>query len=139
MSTPTSPTVLQGTYQSLGGTLVVPPQPDESCYPLRLDQFQTLCDGEMSEARSIRDACVGAVATGVFGIAGLYFTIDWGSAISHVQKGPFVVTTILCFLTLASVGVAVVEHRRMKQTRGHSTYSRLVKVISVYFKISAGT
>src|SRR6266849_7865915 len=104
MSTPTPPTnTLQGNYQPLGGMLVVPPQPDVSCYPLRLDQFQTLRDGEMSEARLIRDACLGAFATGAVGIAGLYFTIDWDSAISHGQKAPFVVTTFLCILTLAAL------------------------------------
>src|SRR6267378_5931388 len=137
MSTPTPPTnALQGKYQSLGGTLVVPPQPDVSCYPLRLDQFQTLHDGEMSEARLLRDACIGIFATGLAGVAGLYFTIDWDSAISHGQKAPFVVTALLSILTLTALVVALVEHRRMIQTRTKSSYSRLIRTIADYFGIS---
>lgn len=47
-------------------------------YALRPDQFQTLCDGEMSVSRSLRDACIGAFLTGVVGIVGIVLTIDWG-------------------------------------------------------------
>jgi hypothetical protein len=136
MSTPNQPAgATQGTFQIVGGTMVVPPQPDEPVFPLRREQFQTLCEGEMSEGRSIRDACVGAFVTGAVGIAGLYFTIDWDSAISHGRKAPFVVLSFLCVLTIATLVVGWVEKKRIARTRTGSAYSRLIQTVSGYFNI----
>lgn len=133
MSTPTTPTnALQGKYQSLGGTLVVPPQPDVPCYPLRLDQFQTLRDGEMSEARSVRDACIGVFATGLAGIAGILLTIDWDVAAKQ-GRHPFLVTLILSTVTLAALVVGLLQHRSMKRTHTKSSYSRLIQTIAEDF------
>jgi hypothetical protein len=80
MATTPPPTTTQGNYHTVGGTLVIPPQPNVMSYALRQDQFETLCDGEMSVSRSIRDACIGAIATGVTGLAGILLTIDWDLA-----------------------------------------------------------
>ena len=78
-TTPTQPAnapSTQNTY-NVGGSLIVPPQPDVITYALRQDQFETLCDGEMSVWRSIRDACIGAFATGVIGLMGILLTMDY--------------------------------------------------------------
>jgi len=128
--------IVEGGAVSFGGTLAAPPRPTERFFPLRRDQFRTLRGGEVSEAHLIRDACLGILATGAVGIAGLYFTIDWDSATSHGRKAPFVVTTLFCILTLTALVVAFVEHRRMKETRTKSSYSRLIRTIADYFDIS---
>src|SRR6266852_5375310 len=87
MSTPNpplNPTSASGTYKvDLGGSLAMEPQPDVTPYPLRPDQFQTICDGEMSVSRSTRDACVGAFLTGAVGIASVFLTIDWEVAFNQ--------------------------------------------------------
>lgn len=137
MSTQSQPaSASQGKYHAVGGALVVPSQPDESCYPLRMDQFETMCDGEMSTARSSRDVCFGILATGCAAITGLYFTIDWDSTISHGRKGPIVVISLLSIATASALVIAIAEMVRMRQTRGHSGYARLIRTISEYFHIS---
>lgn len=142
MSTPNQPliqtaTAPAGNFQpavSLGGTLAAPPQPNEPFFPLRCDQFLTFCDGEMNVARSIRDACIGAFATGVVGIAGMLVTIDWDSALKE-GRHPIFWTVVLFVFTLTALALAVFEWVTMYRTRTKSTYSRLVKAIADYFDI----
>lgn len=119
----------------LGGTLVMSPQPNVISYALRPDQFLTLCDGEMNEARSIRDACLGVFATGIVGIAGILLTIDWDAAVRQ-GRHPIGFTIFLGAVTCAGLIVALAEQRRITQTRTKSTYARLVRTIADYFKIT---
>jgi hypothetical protein len=127
--------ILDGGAVSFGGTLAAIPRPIEKFFPLRRDQFLTFCDGEMSEARLVRDACMGAFATGLVGMAGILLTIDWNVA-ARQGRHPLLVTLILSTLTLAALVVGLVEHRRMKQMRTKSSYSRLIQTIASYFGIS---
>lgn len=139
MSTPNQPTnTTQGTYiptVPLGGTLAAAPQPNEPFFPLRRDQFLTFCDGEMSGARSIRDACIGAFATGVVGIIGMLVTMDWDSALKQ-GRHPIFWTVVLFVFTLTALILGVFEWVGMYRTRSKSSYSRLLKTIAEYFGIS---
>ncbi len=131
-TTPPPLTTTPSTYHPVGGTLVILPQPDIMSYALRQDQFETLCDGEMSVSRSIRDACIGAIATGVTGLAGILLTIDWDLA-EKQGRHPMLWVIAMCSLTLVALVYCVVESIRMYRTRGSSTYSRLIKTIKQYF------
>jgi hypothetical protein len=112
------------------------PLPDVMPYPLRPDEFLTCCEGEMSGARSIRDGCIGAVVTGMVGIAGILLTIDWDAA-EKQGRHPFLVTLILSTLTLSALAVGLVENKRMKQTKTKSSYSRVIQTIATYFRLPA--
>lgn len=133
-TTPTQPPNAPATQNNynVGGSLIVPPQPNVMSYALRQDQFQTLCDGEMSTSRSIRDACIGAFATGLVGIAGILMTIDWQTA-EKQGRHPTACIVVLSTLTLTALVVGLIEWKRMNQTCNNSTYARLVSSIKGYF------
>ena len=129
MSTPSQP---PNYHLNVGGTLVVPQQPDVMTYPLRQDQFETLCEGEMSTARSTRDACFGAFLTGAVGIIGIFVTIDWDEAVK-LGRHPYAWTFILCLLTGLAIIYLAVSSIQMWRTKTESSYSRLVEKLRQYF------
>jgi hypothetical protein len=139
MSTPTLPAnTTSGSFQVLlGGTLAGNPQPPELFYPLRCDQFLTLRDGEMSEARAVRDLCLGAFVAAVVGITGLVALINWDAPLKQ-QKVAFAATAILAVGAVAAVVVAWVQQRHIVRTRTQSAYSRLVETIGGHFSITDG-
>ena len=135
-TTPTHPKSTGATFHAVpaGGTLAVTPQPDEPCYPLPCDEFLTLRDGEMSEPRSVRDACVGAFLGGVIGLVSMMATLDWDAALKQ-GRHPIRWTTVLWVLTLATLGIAFVAHLFVRRTRTRSAYSRLVAKLQKVFNI----
>jgi hypothetical protein len=136
MSTPATPTNTgSATYQILlGGTLAGNPQPPEPFYPLRCDQFLTLRDGEMSEARAVRDSCISAFVAAVVGIGGLVAVIDWDASIKD-QRVAIGATAVLSVGAAAALVVAWVQQRHITHTRTRSAYSRLVDTITGHFAI----
>jgi hypothetical protein len=125
-----SPTPLE-----FGGTLAGTPLPPEPFYPLRCDQFLTLRDGELSEARSIRDSCLSAFAAAAVGIGGLVAVINWDASIKQ-QKVALAATAVLCIGAVATLIVAWVQRRHIKRTRTKSTYARLINTIAGHFEIT---
>jgi hypothetical protein len=120
--------------KEFGGTPAGIPLPREPFYPLRLDQFLTLRDGETSEARAVRDACLGAFVAAVVGIIGLVVLIKWNAPISE-QKVAVGATTILCIGAVATLIVAWIQQRNINRTRTSSAYSRLVTTIETRFQV----
>ncbi len=121
--------------KEFGGTLAGIPLPREPFYPLRLDQFLTLREGETSEARAARDACLGAFVAAIVGIVGLVVLIKWDAPISE-QKVAIGATAILCVGAVATLIVAWVQQRNISRTRARSAYSRLVSTIEERFQVS---
>ena len=131
----TPPPTTPGTYHVVGGTLVIPPQPDVMSYALRQDQFETLCDGQISVSRSVRDACVGAFATGMAGLIAIWLTLDWDLA-EKQGRHPMPWVILLCTLTAVALLYGIVESIRMWRTQSNSPYARVVRTIKQYFGIS---
>ena len=131
---PYSPTG-EAEEKEFGGTLAGMPMPREPFYPLRVDQFFTLRDGELSEARAVRDACLSAFVAAAVGIAGLVALIKWDAPITQ-QKVAIGATAILCVGAAATVVVAWVQQRHIKRTQNESSYSRLVGTIEGHFQIA---
>lgn len=117
-----------------GGGLAGIPLPREPFYPLRQDQFLTLRDGETSEARALRDACIGALVAAVVGIAGLLAVIKWDAPITE-QKVAIGATMLLCVGAATALIVALVQQRQINRTRMKSAYSRLVSTIETRFQV----
>jgi hypothetical protein len=143
MSTPAQPpsplssTAQPGAFQpaQLGGTLVMhTPLPDVTPYPLRPDEFRTLCDGEMSEVRSLRDTCFGACLVGLAAIASQLSTLEWDSAVKQ-GRHPVFWTIIIFAITGTTFAVAVVTHLLTRHMRTRSAYSRQIETIKQYFHI----
>jgi hypothetical protein len=116
----------------------MPEQPDVLTYPLRPDQFQTLCDGEMSVSRSTRDACIGAFLTGAVGIAGVLLTIDWDEA-ARQGRHPLLWTVGLATLTGVAFIYGTVETISERRIKTNSSYSRLTDGLKEYFGLAKRT
>jgi hypothetical protein len=125
-------------HVDLGGALSGTPEPPEPFFPLRQDQFLTLRDGEMSEFRSMRDACIGAFVAAVVGIAGLLAVINWDTSIRQ-QKVPLAAMAILCIGAAAALIVGLVQQRHITRTLVGSAYSRLLIAIEKKFGITSKT
>ena len=121
------------TFAAVGGTMVIPSQPDEPVFPLRREQFDLLCEGEVSEQRTVRDICVAVLASSVVGLVGLLATIDWSSAVREARKAPFIWTAILATSVCAATVTGAIAQWRVSRTRTQSGYSRAKNRISGFF------
>ena len=123
-------------HVDLGGALSGTPEPPEPFFPLRQDQFSTLRDGEMSEFRAARDACLGAFVASVVGIVGLVAAINWNASIRE-QKTPLAAMAILCVGAAAALVVGCIQQRHMTHMLTRSAYSRLLNSIERKFGIQS--
>lgn len=120
-------------YQA--SSLVVPPRPDECGFPLREDEFQTLCEGEISEARAGRDLCIGSGVGALVGLAGVLANTDWDTIWQPGRRGWFVTSlVILLSAVVGSVAGVCIYQARLVRTLNDSSYSRLKKRISDWFR-----
>lgn len=138
MNPPTPPTRPEQSAPADGkfeaSSLVVGRRPDEVGVPLREDEFQILCDGEVSQDRAGRDLCLGLLVSAVVGLAGLAATTDWDVVLHHGRWGPLAWMSILGTLAAASGGAAIVYHRRYHRVRSNSPYARLKNRLAQSFK-----
>jgi hypothetical protein len=111
-----------------GGSLIVQPLPAEAAFPLRKDDFLTLCEGDISEARSNRDVCAGISCTAVVGFFGVLAAIDWDTIWKAGPLKIIVLVILLMFLLITTSGSAVgalIHNSRLKRTLKDSPYSRV--------------
>jgi hypothetical protein len=117
---------LTGRGYSAGGSLVSYPRPDEIVVPLRRDEFDTLCEGGVSEEKASRDLYVGIGAGALAGLVGVLATTDWGTAWQPGHRGwVFSSLLVLCVMVAGSVVGACIHHIRLNQTISSSAFSRL--------------
>jgi hypothetical protein len=121
------------TLSAVGGTMVIPPQPDEAAYPLRREQFDLLCEGEISEERTVRDICIAVFVSAFVGLIGLLATVDWNTAIREGRRAPFIWTASLAVAVFASLVSGATAQWRLSRIRTCSGYSRVRKRISDFF------
>lgn len=134
MSTPDRPAnSAKPTFAPVGGMMVIPSQPDEPVFPLRREQFDLLCEGEVSEQRTLRDVCVAVLASSAVGLVGLLATVDWGSAEREARRGPFIWTVILAVAVFAAFVTGAIAQWRVSRMQTQSGYSRTRKRISDFF------
>jgi len=128
---PTNPA--PGPYQV--GSVVTNPRPNDFGFPIRKDEFEILCEGEVSEARAGRDLYIGSCVGGVVGLVGVLATTDWTTIWQPERRVAFVVSgAILIGMVTASAVAACIHQKRLTRTRNDSPYSRLRNIISAYFK-----
>jgi hypothetical protein len=80
---PQTPTPTEGYHT---GSVIVNPLPDEVAFPLREDQFQTLCDGSSSDAKSGMYLYIGLFVSAVVGVFSLFENADWASFLGEQTR-----------------------------------------------------
>jgi hypothetical protein len=115
-----------GRGYSAGGSLVSYPRPDEIVVPLRRDEFDTLCEGGISEEKASRDLYIG-IGSGAFaGLVGVLATTDWDTAWKPEHRGWFFCSLlVLCVMVAASAVGASIHGVRLNRTISSSAFSRL--------------
>jgi hypothetical protein len=110
-------------YQA--SSVLVPPRPNDVAFPLRLDEFETLCESEVGEARASRDLYIGITAGSFAGVIGLLGGSDLATVWQPGRRLPFFVSLLVlsCIVVATAVG-ACIHHARLKRG-GSSSYSRL--------------
>jgi hypothetical protein len=116
------------------GSLVVVPREVEPAYPLREDELQILCHGEVNEAKTDRDLYAGVCATALIGLIGLVASIDWHSVLYQGQWHQLFWIGVLILLVAGPGCGAVILHMRYARTRKDSPYSRVKNRISEHLK-----
>jgi hypothetical protein len=115
-----------GRGYSAGGSLVSYPRPDEIVVPLRRDEFDTLCEGGVSDEKASRDLYIGIGSGAVAGLVGVLATTDWDAAWKPGHRGwLFLSLLVLCVMVAGSAVGACIHHFHLKRTTGSSAFSRL--------------
>jgi hypothetical protein len=113
-------------------SLVVAPLPDEMGFPLREDQFQTLCDGSSSDAKSGIYLCIGLFASAVVGVFSLFENADWASFWANKRGMLLIYFAVLLVIAAGSLAGLVICGLRLRKE--NTPYSRLKTKIERYFK-----
>jgi hypothetical protein len=119
-------------YQA--SSLVVAPRPDEMGFPLREDEFQTLCDGSSSDAKSGMYLCIGLFVSAVVGVISLFENADWASF--WASKRGMLLAYFGVELVIAAASLAGLVICGYRLGKPNTPYSRLKKKIESYFKTS---
>jgi hypothetical protein len=119
----------QATFQAR--STVVPTIPADMAYPLREDEYQTLCDGASGADRASRDLCIGLFVGTMVGIIGVLATVDW--QIFWAQKHIGLLFWLGILLFIAAVAAAGCAFYWRQMYRKDTSRSRLKVRISEFF------
>ena len=126
---PSSDDSAQIQYSTGGGT-VVTPQPNERAYPLRMEEFLTLCDGdETNTSAQWRNFCLAAFVTAAIGFAGLLATIDFAQVVAEKKLAPIVWTSVMALIMLLSGVLTAFFHSISRESEEAGAYKRLKRRI----------
>ena len=118
------------------GGIVARSRGEEIGYTLTKDEFQTLSEGEISEARAGRDLCIGAFIAGGIGFLACLLNNDWDNFFKPDHPHMlYLCITAVHILIVGGSGVGwIVYQSRMDRTKSNSPYSRLKKRLEDWFK-----
>ena len=90
--------------------------------------------GELSDARSSRDLCIGILITAAVGLAGLLALVDWEISLKPEHRVRFLCWMSLLIAAVAGSFVGVLIHQlRMVRASTKSPYYRLKMRITEWF------
>lgn len=119
---------------AIGGTSVVPTQPDELVYPLRRETFDILCEGEATnENQRCRDLSISVCATSLFGLIALFANADPKNLNFKDSPWGFSLLLISGTVFLASGTLSIFFGRRSFKNPASSSYARAKKRILDFF------
>jgi|SRR5208282_3049979 len=132
---PTTPSLAPAPLKFTVGSTVVPSSSAEVAFPLREEQFQTLCEGEMNSDRSGRDVCIGLFIGALIGFVGILAATDWTVVwVTSDRRRPLIWSLgILFFIAAGSLVGIIVCWIRLWRTHKNSSYSRLKRRIEDFF------
>jgi hypothetical protein len=112
-------------------SMVASPLPPERTYSLSSDEFQTLCDGENSNAKSGIYFCLGLLISAVIGLFSLFENADWVSFWVHQRQLLLFYFAVLLIVAAGSLtGTLICWHRLFKE---NPAYKRLKSRIGTHF------
>jgi hypothetical protein len=113
-------------------SMVASPLPPEETYSLSSDEFQTLCDGENSNAKSGMYFCIGLLVSSVVGVFSLFENADWASFWARQRGMLLIYFAVLLVIAAGSLtGIAICLYRLSKE---NPAYSRLKLKIERHFR-----
>lgn len=107
---------------------------EEMLVPLTEMEFKVLTGGELNDAKSGRDLCIGIFVTSMVGAVGLIATIDWNAAYANHKHAPFVWTGLMFCAAAAALLGAIIYGQRYYKTSQNSPYATLVAKLSANFR-----
>lgn len=115
------------------GTTVIYPRETETAYPIREEQFITLCEGETAEAKSNCKEYKGYAVGAAIGMLGLLAGTDLQSVWGPGHTLFFVSFLALFGLGLVSAALSLMHLKAYERTRTSSSYARTKTEVSAYF------
>jgi hypothetical protein len=116
------------------GSILATPIPDEMTFPLRSDQFQILCSGDTSEAKSGMYFCIGLFVSALLGLFSLFQNTDWPGF--WAAKRGMLLVYFGCGLAIAAGSTAGFFICLFLLKRKNSPYSMLLEKIARHFEPS---
>ena len=116
------------------GAVFTRPTPAEDSYPLRLDQYQTLCDGSSGKDQANRDFYKGLFFGALVGAVGLVAGVDWDNF--WTKKSWVLVGCLVLLLSISLWSLTEWLSHNKKLANEDSTYTRLKRTISQHFQSS---
>jgi hypothetical protein len=119
---------------NVGGEAVVPIQPQEMCYPLRLDTFELLCETEtINEDKKNMELAIAVLITAAVGAMSLFASLDWTATLTKMNWLALICTFLLCVLTAASLAVSIMQWVKVRKKPQSTGYWRAkTKIVKWY-------
>jgi hypothetical protein len=114
------------------------PRPDEVVVSVRRDEFDTLCEGGVSDERANRDVCIAIAVASFIGLLGVLAAAvpAWSTIwkLDSYSSKLFLIVLLVLFAgtTGSAVGALIYEGKR-KKTLTNSAFSRVkARLLSLY-------
>lgn len=121
---------LPGNISVVSTSMLITLPPAERAFPLSLEHFQTLCDGEQggNDARW-RDICLASFVTSIVGLLSVWYSVKVFDEVKRDNDDPLISLMLLALIVLCSaLGWAYLAYRCHKLKKD-SSYARLTKRI----------
>ena len=114
---------------------VISARPNEKVSVLTKWGYLILCDGERSDAKSMRDLFIGFAVSALVGLLGLLATTKWNDVFTKAERGPAVWTAIMFAIAVAATVGAWINHRSYRRLLSKdSAYSNLLADLKSQFE-----
>ena len=125
----------QGPRLDAGGRIVILSQPEELGYPIRREEFEILCEGEVhAKDKEWRNILIGITATAGLALLEQIATTEWGRALELKKWLVFMAVFVEALVFLSSIVISVYLHFRVRRRAVPSGYVRMKQKISTYFE-----
>jgi len=116
---------------------VISRRPNEKLGILTKQGYLILCDGERSDAKSMRDLFIGFAVSALIGLIGLMATANWNDVFTKAEWGAAVWAAIMFAIVVAAGVGAWINDRSYSRLLKGSAYSNLMADLKSQFEPEA--